>query len=94
MVPQPAPWSAPVDPRLVVDPTAHTDGEVPPMPFLRNASSRPWKKPKGPTVRTQKSDKSALNWDKRQEARKKDDAVKKLERWVILFGFSRWASKS
>lgn len=50
------------------------------MPFLRNASSRPWKKPKGPTVRTQKSDKSALNWDKRQEARKKDDAVKKLER--------------
>lgn len=37
----------------------------------------------GPTVRSQKSDKSEGNWEKRQSARKKEEAVKKLERSVF-----------
>ncbi|KAI5480028.1 nuclear pore complex protein Nup205 [Pseudohyphozyma bogoriensis] len=79
MVPQPLPYTPPVDPRMVVDPDLKTDPEAPvePLPFTRNASSRPWKQPRVAKART---DKTNSSWDKRQEQRKKDDAVKKIER--------------
>lgn len=82
MVPQPLPYSAPPDPKLAFDPTAtsHEDEPIEPLAFLRNTSGRPWKTAHKATVRTQKSDKSASNWDKRQEARKKADGVKKIEK--------------
>ncbi|KAL8278473.1 hypothetical protein RQP46_009163 [Phenoliferia psychrophenolica] len=82
MVPQPNPWTGPSDPRLV-DPTIAVESSVPvpPLPFLRNTSGRPWKQAHGATVRSQ-APKVATGsaWSKRLEARKKDDAVKKLEK--------------
>lgn len=84
MVPQPTPWTGPADPRFV-DPTIALESSVPvpPLPFLRNTSGRPWKQSHGATVRSQ-APKVATGsaWTKRLEARKKEDAVKKIEKSV------------
>ena len=82
MVPQPTPWTGPSDPRLV-DPTIALESSVPvpPLPFLRNTSGRPWKQSHNATVRAQAPKVAAGSaWSKRLEARKKDEAVKKLEK--------------
>ncbi|KAK4703586.1 rRNA-processing protein CGR1, partial [Phenoliferia sp. Uapishka_3] len=82
MVPQPLSWTGPSDPRLV-DPTIalESDEPVPALPFLRNTSGRPWKQAHGATVRTQAPKVAAGSaWTKRLELRKKEDAVKKLEK--------------
>jgi hypothetical protein len=50
-------------------------------------AGRNWKQPHGATNRTQSSNKNGKGgsaWDKRQDSRKKDEAIKKLERCVPL----------
>lgn len=91
MVPQPTPWTGPADPRLV-DPALalESDIPVPPLPFLRNTSGRPWKSAHGATVRSQAPKvASGSAWTKRLVVRKKDAAFKKLEKSVDFFAPSR-----
>ncbi|KAM0753686.1 hypothetical protein T439DRAFT_353469 [Meredithblackwellia eburnea MCA 4105] len=83
MVPAPLPYLPPADPRLI-DPSTSTDSSVPvpPQPFIRNVSGRTWKAPKKEaTNRGQKLKQvPGAAWSKRLEARKKEDAVKKIEK--------------
>jgi hypothetical protein len=83
-VPQPTPYTAPLDAKLVFDPQAKTEpsGLIEPLPFIRNSSGRIWKQPRSASVRSGKlpAEKKASSWSKRQEVRKKDESVKKLER--------------
>lgn len=64
----------------------HTNPEKPaePLPFLKNTSGRFWKQPHKATLRAQsgKKDATGSSFAKREEIRKKDEAVKKLERCV------------
>lgn len=88
MVPQPVWLERPQNPLLTADPTEHTNPDKPaePLPFLKNVSGRFWKQPHGATQRAQagKKDKSQTSaaFARREEQRKKDEGVRKLEKCV------------
>jgi len=88
MVPAPRPFVPPL-PYTKVDPSIHTTPETPaePLPFLKNTSGRNWKQPHKATARAQAGKKDAAQatnaFAKREEIRKRDEAVKKLERCVF-----------
>ena len=94
MVPQPVWQERPLamegQSRTLVDNETKTNPEKPaePLPFLKNTSGRFWKQPHKATLRAQSGKTKDPNhassaFAKREEIRKKDEAVKKLERCVV-----------
>ena len=91
MVPLPVWHDRPANPLLSADLSATSGAPEPtePLPFVKNTSGRFWKEPKPKaTARAQTGRKDKLQAEsafaKRNEQRKKDEAVKKLERWVVF----------
>lgn len=87
MVPQPVWLDRPTNPLLTADPSTSIPATepLPAVPFLHNTSGRFWKQDHSATVRTQAGkvkDSTGAAFKRREEQRKKDDAVKKLERYV------------
>ncbi|GAA6005531.1 hypothetical protein JCM10207_005239 [Rhodosporidiobolus poonsookiae] len=89
MVPAPRPFEVPPHPYMNADPNLCLPSSEP-LPALpsdsTNVSGRWWKQEHKATVRVQngKSDKLKLDkkWKQREEQRKKDEAIKKLERGI------------
>lgn len=92
MVPQPVWTDRPSESKSFADTSirTHPDKPAEPLPFLKNTSGRFWKQPHNATARAQagKKDKAQASnaFAKREEIRKRDEAVKKLERCVSTAG--------